>query len=64
MKTKKWTLGVIQPTEEGKRNVLELYVLKIFSSNVYSFQGVNGVQEDGTPIGLDLSGEIGRLKTG
>ena len=68
VKDEKWTAGVIPPTEEGKRKVLgkvlELYVLKIFSSNVYSFMGETRVQRNGAPIGLDLSGEIGRLETG
>ena len=64
----KWTECRIPPSEEGKRKVLgkvlELYVVKIFSSNVYSFQGQIRVQLDGAPISLDLSGEIGRLETG
>ena len=63
----KWTEGVIPDNEVDKRKilgkVLEIYVKLIFQSNVYTVKGEVKVQTDGAPIGLDLSGEIGRLET-
>ena len=44
--------------------MLELIVVTIFKSNVYSFQSEIQVQEDWAPIGLNISGEIGFLETG
>ena len=38
-------------------------VTVIFKSNVYTVKNQIKVQSDGAPIGLDLSGEIGRLET-
>ena len=35
----------------------------IFKSNVYTYGGKTYLQSEGAPIGLDLSGEIGRLET-
>ena len=43
---------------------MELAVVKIFSSNVYTFGGVFKLLSKGSPIGLDLSGEIARLEMG
>ena len=64
----KWTSGTVPEAKEDKRKiiakVLQLAVEKIFDCNVYTFAGQILVQEDGAPIGLDLSGEIGRLETG
>ena len=36
----------------------------IYRSNVYTFNNQVKVQTDGSPIGLDLSKEIGRVETG
>ena len=43
--------------------VLEIATLLIFRSNAYTWRGGLKLQGDGCPIGLDLSGEIGRLET-
>ena len=61
-------LGTV-PVEAGDKRkviakVLQLAVEKIFACNVYTFGGQILVQEDGAPIGLDLSGEIGSLEMG
>ena len=64
----KWTTGVVPTSEEIRRKilgrVLHIAVNKVFSSNAYTFAGVMRIQSDGCPIGLDLSGEIGRLEMG
>ena len=44
--------------------VLDIAVRKVFSSNAYTFAGRIRIQSDGAPIGLDLSGDIGRLEMG
>ena len=63
----KWTGGSIPTSEADKRKilgkVLEIAVLLIFRSNAYTWKGEIRLQTDGAPIGLDLSGEIGRLET-
>ena len=43
---------------------MDIAVRKVFSSNAYTFAGKTRIQSDGSPIGLDLSGEIGRLEMG
>ena len=64
----KWTDAKVPSSDSDKRKilgkVLELAVLLIFKSNVYTFKNQIKVQTEGAPIGLDLSGEIGRLETG
>ena len=64
----KWTEGVIPyDTKERKRilgRVMAIAVDKVFTSNAYTFAGTIRIQADGAPIGLDLSGEIGRLEMG
>ena len=61
----KWTEGTIPTDMASKREilgkVLEIAVVKIFKSNIYRFGGNTYLQTDGAPIGMDLSGEIGRL---
>ena len=64
----KWTLGRV-PDSEGERKrilgrVMAIAVNKVFSSNVYTFAGEIRLQAHGSPIGLDLSGEIARLEMG
>ena len=65
MEDDKWTSAQIPYDGKSRRailgKVLELAVVKIFQSNVYKFAGKIYLQTDGAPIGLDLSGEIGRL---
>ena len=65
MEDEKWMEAVI-PEDPGIRRrilgkVLEIAVRKCFKSNVYRFGGKAYLQTDGAPIGMDLSGEIGRL---
>ena len=43
---------------------MHIAVIKVFESNAYTFAGVTRIQSEGAPIGLDLSGEIGRLDMG
>ena len=62
----KWTDGVVPENPADKKKiigkVLEIAVTKIFESNAYTFNGDIRIQENGSPIGLDLSGEIARLE--
>ena len=62
----KWTKGRVPSDERDKKvilgRVMDIAVRKVFSSNAYTFAGKLRVQSDGAPIGLDLSGEIGRLE--
>lgn len=64
---KKRTSGRVPEDESMRRKivakVLQLVVEKIFACNVYTFAGKMRVQKEGAPIGLDLSGEIGRPET-
>ena len=62
----KWTEANV-PTSPSDRKkiigkVLEIAVNKIFDSNTYTIGGKIRVQEQGSPIGLDLSGEKARLE--
>ena len=61
----KWTEGQVPYDGKSRRailgKVLELAIVKVFGSNVYKFAGKIYLQTDGARIGLDLSGEIGRL---
>ena len=38
--------------------------MKVYKNNIYTFNGEQRIQKKGSPIGLDLSGEIGRLEMG
>ena len=64
----KWTEAHVPESKSDKKKILgklmELAVIKIFTSNVYTFGGVFRLQSEGSPIGLDLSGEISRLEMG
>ena len=44
--------------------VLSIATDTIYKSNVYTFGGEYKIQKEGSPIGLDLSGEVGRLEMG
>ena len=61
----KWTEGQVPYDTKSRKKivgkVLELAIVKIFKSNVYKCAGKTYLQTDGAPIGLDLSGEVGRL---
>ena len=61
----KWTEGIVPANGESRRiilgKVLEIVVVKVFSSNAYRFGGKAFRQREGAPIDMDLSGEIGRL---
>ena len=61
----KWTEANVPYDGPSRRKilgkVLELAVITVYRSNVYRFAGKTYLQQDGSPIGLDLSGEIGRL---
>ena len=64
----KWTPGVIPDSEEDQKKVigrvLGIATKTIYGSSAYTFGGVTRVQRTGSPIGLDLSGEVGRLTMG
>ena len=61
----KWTGGVVPAKESDKMRILakvmELAVRKVYTCNLYTFGGKYYLQSDGAPIGMDLSGELGRL---
>ena len=62
----KWTLWRV-PDNKGERKrilgrVMAIAVMKVFSSNVYTFAGEICLQAHGSPIGLDLSGEVARVE--
>ena len=44
--------------------MLSIATKKVYKNNVYTFNGEERIQKKGSPIGLDLSGEIGRLEMG
>ena len=60
--------GIIPEDETERKHIIgiffEIAVIKIFKTNAYTIKGELRVQEDRAPIGLDLSGEVGRLETG
>ena len=64
----KWTRGRLPKTrsEELKilGHVLSVATEKVYNNNIYTFNGEKRIQKKGSPIGLDLSGEIGRLEMG
>ena len=64
----KWTSGVAPTTEWERKKilgrVLDIATRQVYKSNVYTFAGETRVQQSGSPIGLDLSGEMGRLTMG
>ena len=64
----KWTEGTVPYRGDERKvilgRVMDIAVRKVFNSNAYTFAGKTRIQSDGSPIGLDLSGEIGRLEMG
>ena len=61
----KWTEGIVPARNEDRMKVLakvlELAIRKVYACNVYTYGGKIFLQTDGSPIGMDLSGELGRL---
>ena len=54
-----------RPTAQERRLMfallLELMVMRVMKNHIYSFNGVNKLQQDGGPIGLKLSGAVAKV---
>ena len=54
-----------RPTAQERRPMfallLELMVMRVMKNHIYSFNGVNKLQQDGGPIGLKLSGAVAKV---
>ena len=64
----KWTRGRLPKTRSEELKILghtlSVATKKVYENNIYTFNGEKRIQKEGSPIGLDLSGEIGRLEMG
>jgi hypothetical protein len=54
-----------KPTAQERRLMfallLELMIVRVMKNHVYSFNGVNKLQQEGGPIGLKLSGAVAKV---